>query len=245
ISHHIPVFDKEAKTSRRAEIDFLITKNTVITTYYEALPHLEDFFQEVLRDKAIQKELLTGQSYVLVHKIIEHLIHFSLRQLAHIEDRVSYIAKEIFAKHGHLLKIISQVKRDILEYRLIIRPHEEMLKSLEHVGEKFWGPKSTVYLSDISGENLHLSQHLETYYQVIESLEQTNAQILNITTNNIIKRFTILAFLITFPLFYIFAMGVPYIDALINTPTKFWTIFFIIFGIVGYLIFLFKKKKML
>ncbi|MDP3880964.1 MAG: CorA family divalent cation transporter [bacterium] len=245
LAHHVPVYDPETKTSRRAEIDFLITSNTIITVRYEPLEQIDLFLQELLRDKKLQGEILSQPSYVLLHQIMENAMGFALRQLRHIEERVGFISKEIFLRHGALLETISYVKRDILDYRLIVRPHEELFISLVEVGERFWGKKAIVYLNNLSGENLRVFQRLENYFAIIESLEKTNSQLLNVATNNIIKRFTILAFLFSIPLFFIFAMSVPYIDAIINTPTKFWAIFLLIIALLSWLLYAFKKKKLL
>jgi len=244
IAHHIPVYDVQTKTSRRSEVDFLITKDMIITARYEPLEQIDGFLQDLARDPKMQRDLLSGDSYIMLHQIFEKIMDFSLRQLRHIEERVEFIAHNIFKREGNLLAQISGIKRDVLDYRLIVRPHTELFESLRKVGIRFWGKKSEVYLNNLSGENLRVIQYLENYYEIVESLEATNAQLLNAATNAVIKRFTIIAFLFSIPLFFIFSMGVPYIDAIINTPSKFWSIFALIIALISWAAWLFKKKKL-
>ena len=45
--YHLPMFDHELKTSRRGEVDFLITRDKVITVHYEPLEPLEQFLTQL------------------------------------------------------------------------------------------------------------------------------------------------------------------------------------------------------
>src|SRR5688572_9401428 len=40
--YYFPVYDPQEQTSHRAEVDFLITKNTIITTHYQPIEALKD-----------------------------------------------------------------------------------------------------------------------------------------------------------------------------------------------------------
>lgn len=245
ITYHVPVYDSENKKSRHAEINLIITKNTIITARYEPLDQVDIFLQELLRNKALQEEILSQPSYVLLQQIMKHIMGFSIRQLRYVEERLGYIGNEIFLQKGTLLETIFYTKRDILDYLLIVRPHEEIFNSLLEAGPRLWGKQSFAYLSNISEENLRVFRRLENYFQAIESFEKSNAQIISAETNNTIKRFFIPAFLFFVPLLFILAMGVPYVNAIVNTPEKFWVIFLIIITAVSWSAYIIKKKKLL
>ncbi len=247
VAYHIPIYDPQEKTSRRAEIDFLITKNTIVTAHHETLEPIEKLFQELLRSEEKKKDMLGKNSYELMYNLLQEFISFSARQLHHIEERVSFLSNEIFHdRSGDLLRKISYVKRDILDFRLITRPQNILFTALLENGIKFWGEDSRVYLADLIGDNQKLAQTLDNYYEIIESLETTNAQILSAQTNETIKKITAGAFLSSIPLFYIFAVSIPYIgDVLLATPLTFWCTFLAMIGLVGYLTYRFKKKKIL
>ena len=246
IVFHVPVYDPIAKTSRRAEIDILVTKNRIITIHYEPLEQIDTLFTSLSHEETLRKEVLNTETSVPLYHIAQSLINFSTRQLRHIEERVSSVAQEIFKENeNELLKKISYIKRDILDYRLIAHPQVNIFRSLLDLGVKFWGEKSRVYLTDLVADNGHTIQNLENYFEIIESLETTNAQLLNTQTNSIIKRLTTLAFLFSLPLYYIFLMAIPHVQAVISTPGVFWTILVLIYIAVGVLAYQFKKRKML
>ncbi len=61
--YYFPVYDPKEETSRRTEIDFLITKDTVVTVHYE---HLDALLE--IKDKAQET------SFRLAYEIIETLL---------------------------------------------------------------------------------------------------------------------------------------------------------------------------
>lgn len=195
LTYHIPVYDPVMKTSRKAEIDFLITKNKIITVHYEELEPINNFTRNVTNNLHFRETSMdnTGK---LLYSLVEEVINFSMRQLKHIEENVTGLTQELFTgKEEAMLRKISYVKRDLLDYRIISRPQEILLTSLKETGMKFWGGGVAVYLSDLVGDHLKVVQHLENYQQTIESLEETNAQLLNAKTNSVMQKFNILAFL--------------------------------------------------
>src|SRR3989344_1866921 len=245
--YHLPVHDATMQTPRRAEIDFLITKNKIITVHYEHLESLDALFQSLLRDEALRKNILGSETFLPLHFILQECTAFALRQLRHIEERVSFVANEIFNhKEEVLLQKISYIKRDILDYRLIVRPQAALFHLLKEKSETFWGDKSRVYIADIAASQLRIQEALENYYEMIESLETTNAQLLDAETNKVIKRMTTLGFLFSAPLFLIFLSEIKYVgDIFLATPGLFWTEFFVIGTLLVWLTLYFKKKKIL
>ena len=198
--YHMPVYDERLKTSRQAEIDFLITKDKVITVRYEELEPMGALIGKLNGNPQFAEQIMSGTSLALVYHILQSLLGFSLRQLRHIEEKIRDASLKIFeGSEKNLLQNISYTKRDLLDYRLVSKPQEILFASLTGVGSSFWEADAKIYLDDLAGENLKIQQYLENYLQTISSLEQTNAQLLTIKINRTIQTFTMLAFF-TFPL---------------------------------------------
>lgn len=244
MTYHIPIYDQSIKTSRRAEIDFLITKDKVITVRYEELEPIENFFRTLNNNSHVKERALGHDTGRLTYYLIQEIIAFAMRQLRHIEENISYITQEIFkGRESEMLQRISYVKRDAMDYSLINHPQEIVLNSLLDVGIKFWGEEAKIYLNDLVGDHYKVAQHLENYHQVIESLESTNGQLLSAKTNRVMQKFTILAFL-TFPI-VLFAsfLAIDFIGEFVTaTPLRFWTIVISVVSIIVALTILFRKK---
>ncbi len=244
LTYHLPMYDKVSRTSRRTEIDFLITKNKIITVHYEELEPINNFWRKISNEERF-KELALGDSTAqTIYYLLEEVLDFSQRQLAHVEENVSEITKHLFQKkEGELLEKISYVKRNILDYRIISKPQGTILHSLHSTGLKFWGADMEVYLSDLIGDQLKITDKIDNFKETVESLEETNSQLLTAKTNAVVQRFSVLAFL-TFPLILVIGIfTVPAIDRIFEHSPIFFTVSFILALIFNTGLLLFFKKK--
>jgi magnesium transporter len=214
--YYIPVYDPKEQTSHRVEVDFLVTKDAVVTVHYEPI----EVFKEI-------EGLKAESSLKLLYDILESLCHFEERQLRHVREKVEAVGNELFKdKEQEILSKISLVKRDISEYRLIVRSGESALKSLRDRGIAFWGEEAEIYLNDLAGDHLRVINQIEDFRETVVDFENTNIQIMDVKTNQIMKRFTAMSFL-TFPfvlfvaLFDMHLMGNP----LAGMPGAFWVAF--------------------
>lgn len=225
VVYHFPSYNPLERVSERNEVDLLITKNEVVTIHYRDLEGLNDF-RKSLSNPDFKNRVLSD-SFTFIYEFIETFLNFNQRQLRHIQEKVDLISSELFKdREKEILKQISYLKRDLSEYRIIVRPGEQLLQSLSDRGILFWGEKSRVYLNDLAGDYLKLLNQLEDYRQAVSDFEDTNNQLINVKNNEVTKTFTILAFL-TFPLMLfaaLFSMNTRD-TPIIDWPGAFWIIF--------------------
>ena len=194
---HLPNYDPQMRSSREAEIDILATPKVLITVHYEKLEPLEQFHQFILNEKLQNHLINTGQ---LVYYLLGEINKFSLRQLRHIEENVKKINENLFKdRERELLEEISYVKRDLAAFGIIVRLQQNILESLLESGPAFWGEKMKIYFTDVLGDHSRVLHNLDNLKETLDAFEQTNSQLLNFKTNEVMKLFTILAFL-TFPI---------------------------------------------
>jgi magnesium transporter len=232
--YYFPVYDRDDEASTRTEIDFIVTKDSVATIHYDELDGVLDGFSVTECDSSL----------AIIYRLIEHLINFQERQLRHIREKVEAVGKEIFKdKEKEVLERITYLKRDISEYRIVVRLQEPILRSLLAKGKKFWGDNAEIYLNDLIGDQLKVVNQLEDYREAIADFEDTNNQLMNLKINTVMKTFTSLSFL-TFPFMLIAALfsmntrGTPIIDL----PYAFWIILGVmIVGMVAMTVY-FKRK---
>ncbi len=213
---YVPVYNNKDETSLRMEIDFVITKDTVVTLQYEP-------FKEVFQNFRLDGE---ESSLELMFKIMEHITVFEERQLRHMREKVEAIGTELFKnKEDEIFRKLTYLKRDASEYRIIVKLQEPALRALLSKGMKFWGGDAEIYLNDILGNHANIVNQLEDCREAIADFEDTNNQLLNAKVNRTMKTLTVLSF-VTFPfmliatLFSINAKDTP----LINSAGGFWII---------------------
>jgi magnesium transporter len=231
---YLPVYDPKEQTSHRAEIDFILTRHQVISVHYEKVEPLTEAEVDGAQN-----------SLELVHNILSSLLVFEERQLRHIQEKLEEVGARIF-KHQNrqILEKISRLKRDISEYRIIIRHQEPVLTSLHLRGVEFWGPEARMLLDDLLGVNQKIVGLIENFRETINDFEDTHSQLMNLRIQSAMKTFTILSFL-TFPFVLFAAVYSLPVDAnpFIHMPNAFWiAVGIIVVGIVGLLVYLQHKK---
>ena len=197
------------------EVDFLITTNAVITVGYENLEALRS-----VKHKTAETPIR------MAYNIIQALLNFQERQLRHIREKTEAVGRELFKdREKEVLRYISKIKRDVSEYRLIVRHQGPILRSLMEKGAEFGNGEDKLYLSDLMGDYIKIIQQLDSYREAITDFEDTNNQLMNIKTTEVMRTFTTLSFL-TFPFMLvaaIFSMDLKSIP-LIDHPFGFWIV---------------------
>jgi len=247
IVYYIPIYDPCTRISKSTEVDFLITKDAIITTRYGEIEPIDNFFNRLEKDITSHEKYLDKTSGHLLYEILENCQEFSLRQLAHINEKVCSIEESIFKGHEkQMIKEISFVKRDVLDQRLITRPQKTILDSLLVKGSKFFGKDMEIYLNDLIGDHEKVWDTLDNLKETIEALESTNNTLFESRMNEIMKLLTIMAF-VTFPLSLVsslFGMNTAS-TPIVDNPYGFWIILSLMLIISFGLFIFFKFKKWL
>lgn len=245
---HFPIFDAASRTTLSREIDFIFTKNALITVHYDKIAPFEELLSQCESDEEFRERHLRGNSAILLHKIITTLFEFSLRELDHIRQNVDDVERKIFEgkKHYNVIEEIAFIRRDILNFWRTIKPEGLALESLSERGVLFFGDELKPYFSDLIGSYLRVLNLLENQKEAIEVLYDTHESILTTKTNEVMKLFTILAF-ITFPLaLLVDILGIPSEhNPIYGKAYDFWLILGAVVGIMSVMLYVFKKKDWL
>ncbi len=244
LSIHIPLFDTENKTSYASEIDIVLTQDTLITAYDHTIFQLTDFFQE-LKNNSSKRALYMSQSPgVLLRYIMEMLLETCFPKLDHISKKLDNIEEEVFAGYEkEMVFEISLVKRDILNFRRIMKPQRSVFESLTQKNFHLIEPTLKPYYQDLIGTNIRVWNILESLKETIESMEETNNSLLSNKLDLTMKVLTIFSAVMLPMTVYsnILAMSahIPFGD----NPNAFWIHLSIMFIISLITIAIFKIKK--
>lgn len=248
---HFPIYHPKEKSTKSLELDFLITKDALITIRYEKIQPLQEFWKKCQTDR--QYLYFQNSPALLLHCMLEELSNFSLRQIDHITKKINDIEKRMFKtkktkEETELVEKILLIRKDILDFRRTIKPQAMILKSLKARGIEFFGKKIGPYFTDIIGDYMRVWDLLENHKETIESLQQTNDSRLSYRLGDIMKVLTVMSF-ITFPLGVIVGFfGMNVFDSIPIVRTYPYTWLFILafmLLITTIMILYFKKRKWL
>lgn len=243
---HFPVFDHSRRGFSESEVDFIVGKNFIITTHYRDFNTLHEIARMFETDTLSGDDKPLNNVGLLFFKIIKEMYALSINELAPIQAKILAVEEEIFSRSLNkrdLVRKISHVRRDVLDFRRTIHPHREVLAALKSHGEKFFGVDFSLYMSFLNSDYLRLFHTLENDKDTIESLQATNDSLVSFHTNSVTKTLTMMAFM-TFPLmviiglFSIPAKSVP----IIGITGDFWIILTIVAGVLCGLYAIFKRR---
>ncbi len=242
---HFPIFEHKHDNENSQEIDFIIGKNFLITTHYDMVDPLHEFSKVFEVNSIIDKSNMGDHAGFLFFYLIKELYKSLANELNGIDDRLEKIENQIFqGREKEMVKKISKINMELLNFKQSIRLHKDVLSSLEIAGTKFFGDKFVYYLSAITGEYYKIASQLEGNKETIAELRKTNDSLLSTKQNEVMKILTILAF-ITFPLSLIASIfGMNTKDTpIIGTNGDFWIVIStMVVGTIVMFIY-FKHKK--
>lgn len=246
---YVPVFNNKKRTTVPAEVDFLITLDHVITVHDKPLEPLKNFQEKCQNKPEFRKKYFGPTTGHLLYWLNEEFLNFAERQLVHISKNIQDIEDGIFKNiERDMIMEISTIKRDILDFRIAIRPLRRIFESLNYKALKFWPESSDllIYFSDLLGDYEKAWNEIDNYTDTINALENTNANLLNDKTNTIVKTFTILSF-ITFPAILIATILQINVanSPILGLANGFWIIVGLVVLTVVIMWFYFKTRKWL
>ena len=222
----------------------MVGKNFLITTRYENIDPLHSFA------KAFSEHVVLGHDGVATHgghlfiamtrnlySALGHACDTVNRRLHDIEERV------FSGDERRMVAQLSQVGRIVHDFKQTLAPHEEMLKSLEPVGMRMFGPEFSYHVNSLIGSYERIERLLANVRDSLHELRETNNSLLSTKQNEIMKTFTILAFFFL-PLTFItsiFSMNVSGLPVA-GTPFDFWIIVGSMTTIVAGCYFYFRHK---
>jgi magnesium transporter len=169
-----------------------------------------------------------------------------------ILDKIGFkldaLEDDIFAERSEeVVRDISNVKQEIINYRRIIKPQRPTLRQLERHAQRFAPEDLELYIDDIVDKNERIWDNLENYKEVAEALEATNESVITHRLNDLIRLLTILSAVIL-PMTLITGFYGMNVDALPFARDGAWSVLFtvLIMALIGgALIWYFRRKKWL
>ena len=110
--------------------------------------------------------------------------------LAKIGNKLERIEDDIFeGRSAEVVRDISDVKQEIINFRKIVRPQRAALQDLER--HKRYVPEDLdIYFDDINDASERVWDMLENFKEVVEGLESTNESVLSHRVNDVLRVLT-------------------------------------------------------
>jgi magnesium transporter len=196
---HFPIFDRSVGRLGTGELDIFVGDGYVITIPNQPLQPVEYLFERCRSKEELREQLFSRGSGYLLYRIIDDCFDYCFPMLRKIGNKLDTLELEIFeGRSEEIVRDISNVKQEIINFRKVIRPQRPVLRHLEQVKQRYLAPELDleIYFDDIVDASERIWDMLENYKEVVEALEESNESVLSHRVNDILRVLTAISVIV-------------------------------------------------
>jgi magnesium transporter len=196
---HFPVFDPTVRRLNAGELDMFVGPDFLITIPNQPLQPVEYLFERCRAKEELRDQIFSRGSGYLLYRIVDDSFDYCFPMLRKIENKLDAVEEEIFSgRSEEIVRDISNVKQEIINFRKVIRPQRPVLRDLEGVKQRFLAPDLDleIYFDDIVDAHERIWDLLENYKEVVEALEDTNESVISHRVNDILRVLTAISVIV-------------------------------------------------
>jgi magnesium transporter len=188
---HFPVFDKKVGRLNAGELDIFIGPDFLITIPNTPLQPVEYLFERCRASEEAREQLFGKGAGYLLYKIVDDAFDYCFPMLRKVGNKLDALEQEIFeGRSEEVVRDISNVKQEIINFRKIVRPQRPVLRDLEKTKQRYLAEDLEIYFDDIVDASERIWDMLENYKEVVEALEDTNESVLSHRVNDVLRVLT-------------------------------------------------------
>ena len=248
---HFPVFDPAAGRLNAGELDIFVGADFLITIPNQPLQPIEYLFDRCTAKEELRDQLFSRGSGYLLYRIVDDGFDYCFPMLRKIGNKLDAVEQDIFVegRPQEVVRDISNVKQEIINFRKVIRPQRPVLRDLESVKQRFLAPDLDleIYFDDVVDAHERIWDILENYKEVVEALQDTNEAVLSHRVNDILRVLTAIS-VIVLPLTMIASLfgmnvGLPGgADPSDGPAVSFWVILGIMVSVLVGMVTYFRRR---
>jgi magnesium transporter len=248
---HFPRYDKKVARLNAAELDLFVGPDYLITIQNEPLQAVQYLFDRVRNNEELRDDLFSKGPGYLLYRTVDDSVDASFPMLRKMGNKLERIEEDIFEDifeeggSAEVVRDISNVKQEIINFRKIVRPQRSAFRDLERNKARYIAEDLDIYFDDINDASERVWDMLENYKEVVEGLESTNESAIAHRTNETFRVLTAIS-VIVLPLTLVASIwgmnvGVPGE----HTKAAFWVIMGLMAVLLGGMVAYFRKRDWL
>jgi magnesium transporter len=188
---HFPRFDKNVGRLNAAELDLFVGPDFLITLPNEPIDPVEYLFERCRTREDLREQLFSKGPGYLLYKIVDEAVDASFPMLRKMGNKLERIEDEVFEGSSQdVVRDISNVKQEIINFRKIVRPQRAVFGDLERTKQRYIAEDLDVYFDDIVDASERIWQMLEGFKETVEALEMTNESVISHRVNDVLRFLT-------------------------------------------------------
>jgi magnesium transporter len=190
---HLPVFDPAVGRLGTGELDLFVGPDFLVTLPNQPLQPIAYLFERCRANEEVREQLFSRGSGYLLYRLVDDSFDYCFPMLRKIGNKLDALEDDIFGgRSEEVVRDISNVKQEIINFRKVIRPQRPVLRDLESVKHRYLAGDLDleIYFDDIVDAHERIWDMLENYKEVAEALEETNESVISHRLNDILRVLT-------------------------------------------------------
>src|ERR671930_1635645 len=197
---HFPVFDRAVGRLNAGELDMFIGPDYLCTIPNQPLQPVAYLFERCRQKEELREQQFSKGPGFLLYRVVDDSFDYCFPMLRKIGNKLDAIEDEIFSgRSEEVVRDISNVKQEIINFRKVIRPQRTVLRDLENAKQSFLAPAGgelEIYFDDIADSHERIWDMLENYKEVVVGLEETNESYISHRVNDILRVLTAISVIV-------------------------------------------------
>ena len=186
-----PRYDRDRQRLNVIEMDLFVGPDYLITMPDGELEPIDSLFARCLESEEVRKGDFDKGAAFLLYKVVDHAVDAMFPMLRKTGQKLESLEDDIFeGKSEEIVRDISNVKQEIINFRRIVRPQRVAFRDLERAMDVTTPAELDVYFDDVIDASERIWDTLENYREVIEGLESTNESVLSHSVNDTLRVLT-------------------------------------------------------
>ncbi len=193
---HFPVYDPAVGRLNAGELDLFVGPGFLISIPNQPLQPVEYLFERCRSKEELREQVFSRGSGYLLYRIVDDGFDYCFPMLRKIGNKLDAVEEQIFSgRSREVVRDISNVKQEIINFRKVIRPQRPVLRDLEKVKGRYLAPDLDleIYFDDVVDAHERIWDLLENYKEVVEALEDTNESVISHGLNDILRVLTVIS----------------------------------------------------
>jgi magnesium transporter len=243
---YFPSYEKATGRLKAVELDIFVGPDYVISIPNDRFVPLSRLFDRVADNEEVRHELFAYGSGYLLYRLVDESVDSGFPMLRQMGSKLEDVEDGLFeGRSRELVRDISSIKSEIINFRRIVRPQRAVYRDLERAVSRYRAPDLDLYFDDITDASERIWDVLENYKEQVESLESTNESVISHRVNDVLKVLTIFSVLIL-PLTFVASLWgmnveVPFAD----NDLGFWILAGIMAVVLGATLTVFRRRGLL
>lgn len=185
---HFPI--QNSSKSENVEIDFLIKNNLIVTSAYNEIPYLKNYIENEVNNFSAHGGIYVNDFIYSVYNKIEREIEKTGESLKDIEADIFNVEEK------RTIENIANTSKKVFDIRSKLNTHKEVLDIFATESNKIFGFEFKTHPERLLQKYKELMNNLDNQKENLTDLKDTIDFLLTNKTNQIVKTFTVVSFIL-------------------------------------------------